>query len=834
LFVDSTDRVWIAFRAALGVVCCEGEKVRTFNGDGKMAVEVKTICETPGGTVWFATQRNGVFGLRQDVLWSLTQKDGLANDRIGNITTVRSGDLWIASGNYLQVLRTDQRNTLSLPVRIPAKSVTSFIEDREGSVWLCADDDGFIRMRQAPYRSVTVAPESATNNIQSVTEDAAGNTWAAVQYGGVIKISPANNVTTTGDAEGLPGPNAWVVYGTRDGSVWGGMRDGLAVSRQGVNETFPEIRSVRTIYEDRNGDLLVGTAAEGVFRYHDKKFTPVGREAGRSIWHATAFAEKNDGTLLIGTWEHGLYRVNHDKLDVYNHDNGLPSDRIRAVYVDRDDRIWVGTKGRGLAVYDQGRWLNPNTFSESFADQVTAIIEDGRGRLWLGTSLGIMWAMKDELLAVARGEKAAPTLHVAGISDGSHVTPVWSGGQPVVWRTKDRRLLFATQRGVIAIDPDHLPLNEAPPPVHIVNLAVDRKIVRSDGEIVMPAGTREVTIDYAALSFLQPSRNLFKYKLDGYDPDWVDAGTRRTAYYTNLPHGRYVFRVKACNSEGVWNEDGDRVTLVQQPHFYQTWWFTGCVLVGIAGAGFGLNRWSHRQLMFKLERLEQRQAMEKERRRIAKNLHDDLGANLTEIGLFAESVRRKSEPAEIRRDLNLLFDKVQSVAANLDTVVWAVNPANDSLDRLTTYVCELFHELFQRSEIRPRVELIGDIPAHPLTPEERSNLFLTAKEAMNNILKHSGATEAWLRIKMEGSVYVLTLEDNGRGFDVSAPKNEHRNGLGNMSSRMAELGGRCVLQSTPGAGTRIALTLPFAVKGRLARNEPSHRKNVSTPAPHIV
>jgi signal transduction histidine kinase len=356
--------------------------------------------------------------------------------------------------------------------------------------------------------------------------------------------------------------------------------------------------------------------------------------------------------------------------------------------------------------------------------------------------------------------------------------------------------------------------NTVPPPVRIERVLLDgRPVDPADGIRISP-GTRGIVVEYTALSFAHPNRVLFKYMLEGYDHDWVEAGTRRAAYYGQLPRGKYVFKVIACNGDGVWNEQGAKVAFVQQPHFYETGWFYGLIPFWVTGAAWGFARWSNHQLKSKLNRLEEKQAVEREkereRLRIARNLHDGLGANLTEIGLFAETVRRRAVSSELTKDMAFLSERVRGMTESLDAVVWMANPANDSLDRLSAYICETFEAVLRVSSIRGRQEVTGTIPSYPVTPEERSNLFLTAKEAINNLVKHSGATEAWLRIKMDGDKFCLSLEDNGIGFDPSSPDKSKRNGLANMRARVAELDGILVLNSTPGKGTSLSLSVSFA------------------------
>jgi signal transduction histidine kinase len=335
---------------------------------------------------------------------------------------------------------------------------------------------------------------------------------------------------------------------------------------------------------------------------------------------------------------------------------------------------------------------------------------------------------------------------------------------------------------------------------------VDRQEVGHAGGVTLPAGARTLTVDYTGLSFVQPRRVRFRHKLDGYETEWTEADTRRTAVYGQLPPGRYTFRVTACNNDGVWNDTGQALAITQLPYFHQTRLFYGLLGVVAVVSAWGVSRWFHRRLRARVERLEREQAMENERRRIAQDLHDDLGASLTEIGLFAQTAVPGASP-EVRRDLEGLAQRARALVRSLDAIVWAVNPANDTLEDLATYLAEYCQDLFSRSAIRARLDVAPEIPRRMLTAQQRSNLFLVAKEAMNNVLKHSGAAEVWLRVAVTGAEFVVSVEDDGRGFDLAGPEAGAGNGLANMRRRGEQSGVVVSIRSEPARGTTVRIVL---------------------------
>ena len=825
LFVDSTDRLWLGFMGGSGVVCKEGENFRYYNGGGEMDRDTFAICELPQGTFWFATN-HGVYRLQHDVLDRFTKTSGLISIQVGGIQPARGGGLWVVDGAVQRV--TDlKRFTIETVSNMPSRNIRHVFEDSEGSLWLSAMSNGLIRMHQTQYRSMPVFADLPDDVVKSVTQDRDGYTWAATYDGGVLRIAPDGRVQHYTEEDGLASRFPLTIYGASDGTVWIGFARDLCIWKDGKIQTDHDIRSTHAIMEDKRGNVWFGTDERLMRRSQDGKFEEI-QFHGQPIKSVQAFAEDRSGEIYFGTVQGELYVFSEGSIASLKAKGREPVGSVRALFVDHADRLWVGMKDIGLGLFMDGRWFATEALAASVADHVSAITEDDTGRLWLGTPAGIIWANEDELIAAAQGTVRAPALHNASIGDDYRFNPVSSGTQPVVWKARDGGLWFATRHGLLAIDPRHVSINRAIPPVHIEDVTVDGQQMNPTEPVTVPAGARELVINYTAPSFVQPSRVFFQYRLEGYDTDWVQAQTRRTAFYHNLPPGRYAFQVKACNSDGLWNEQGDSVAVIQEPHFYQTWWFYGLALAGVVGAGVGLNRWSHRQLAFRLERLEQRQAMEKERRRIAKNLHDDLGASLTEIGFFAETARRKTALPETGEALTFLSERVRGLAGSLDAVVWTVNPANDYLEQLVAYLAEMFQDFLRLGSIRCRLEVTGDFPSILLSPEARSNLFLAAREATNNIIKHSGATEAWLRMRMDQDLFLLSIEDDGCGFDASNPRNAGRNGLANMRSRIEELKGKFSLESAPGRGTRISISVRFAGENG-ARKETHSRANGGMP-----
>ncbi len=362
------------------------------------------------------------------------------------------------------------------------------------------------------------------------------------------------------------------------------------------------------------------------------------------------------------------------------------------------------------------------------------------------------------------------------------------------------------------LDSAALKSNLRPPPVFIDELLVNDKPVPIKGAIEIPPLIKKLEVRFAALNYTAPEKVRLRHKLEGVDSSWTEAGSSRTAIYGALSPGHYLLRVNTCNDEGVWDETGASLGFAVLPAWWQSAWSqSGALIIFTVLVVLTVRYWSHRRLKLKLERLEDQRALEKERARIARDLHDDLGASLTQIGLQAEMARQSSNPPEeLRNQSAQLAARVRTLAHELDAIVWTINPKNDSLDQLATYLCQFSQEFFRLTPIRCRLDVADDIPACPLTPEVRHDLFLATKEAMNNVIKHSEASEVWLRLAVKQGRFCLTLEDNGRGFSPAALQNSQRNGLANMQARLRSFGGTFAIRGEPGRGTVVIMEIPLS------------------------
>ena len=498
--------------------------------------------------------------------------------------------------------------------------------------------------------------------------------------------------------------------------------------------------------------------------------------------------------------------------------DGLPGDKVSSLLVDGEGTLWVGTSS-GLARFKNGRWARFTTSAGLPSNKINYLAEDGEGFLWIGSNAGLLRVAKSSLNEFASRFSSVIACRAYDEADGLPTSECTDGSQPAALRTRAGKLWFPTIKGLVGIDAATLKHNTNPPPVKIESVLVDSRPQLTNGlraalpvEVIVPPDAERLEIQFTSLNLAAPERALFRYQLEGHELHWSPAANRREAIFPKLPPGQYRFHVAACNEDGVWNDAGASLAVRVLPPFWRTWWFLTLSVLAVLGLVVGTVHFiSTQRLQRELVLLRQKEALERERSRIARDLHDQLGANLTRVSLLGELVESdKNEPAEVEAHARQISKTATETAHALDEIVWAANPANDTLEGLVNYLCKYTQEFLTTAGVRCRLDVPTELPATPIAPDFRHNIFLVAKEAVNNVVKHAQASSVRLQIKLESGQIVMEVEDDGRGPDGAATAAERdRNGLRNMSRRMEDVGGSFSISPAARSGTIVRLAAPL-------------------------
>ncbi len=806
VFEDSKETLWVGTREGINLI--RNDKILPFmTAKGLFKQTVRTIAEDNQGNILLGT-KEGLSIISNDNITTYTEKEGLRNNRIWCVISDSHGTIWLGTdGGGLARFRDGVLTTLTQKDGLSSDLILSLCEDSDGSLWIGTQVGGLNRLKDSKFTSFTTKHGLSDDIVWSIYEDSRGSLWIGTDSGGLNKYE-AGKFSHFTTENGLSSNRIFSLWESRIGDLWIGTHSGgLNHYRNGKFHVYKKedglvSGNVMSLYQDKADNLWIGTS-EGLTRYYDGKFVTFTTKDGLSNDRIRPILETRDG-LWIGT-RNGLNLYKNGKFTTFGLKDGLSDVFIVSLYQDLRENLWIGTTNGGLNRYKDGKFTSFTSRDGLFNDLVYQILEDGQENLWMSCNKGIFSVSINELENFAAGKISSIHSIAYGVDDGMKSAECNGGPQPAGWKTRDGRLWFPTTKGVVMIDPANLKINKEPPLVMIEEIVFDDKS-RSEvaGKlkqiIKLPPGKGRLEFQYTGLSFLAPSKVKFKYQLDGFDDDWIDAGTRRVAYYTNIPPGRYRFHVTACNKDGVWNKDGVSLALYLQPHFYQTGWFYSLCTLFVVFIGWLIHRYRVSRVI-ELERV---------RTRIATDLHDDIGSGLSQIAILSEVTGRRIDQADLQavQEWKNIAGVSRELVDSMSDIVWAVNPAKDRFGDLIQRMRRFVSDVLMARGIIFQFESDMTESQRKVPPDVKRHVFLIFKEAINNMVRHSNCSSAEISLKIEGNFLVMKIHDNGKGFDLL--ETTHGHGLRNMRQRTAEMNGSLNVQSSSGHGTTIALHVPLS------------------------
>ena len=778
-FEDRQGRLWLETQQRrLGMIGPAGVRLFTTR-DGVPTFATATFTQDREGVIWFGLRGGGLLRFDGTRFTRYSIADGLPSDSVGEVFQDREGTLWVATDGGLARFTARPMTAHSAADGLAADNTYPIFEDDDGIIWI-GGWRGLTQYRDGAFNRVDARYGLADEAIMSIAQSADRAIWIGTWGGGVRRIAdgrtstfskprvgPLGGARELDPADRLPGPVVRAILPTRSGDIWFGGASGLSRFRDGVFTAADGYRGgeVQAIFEDRKGAVWIGSDT-GLTRYEGGAFTAFGESDGLVGAPVRAFHEDADGSLWIGTYDGGLYRR-------------------------RDGRLTRFTTREGL-----------------FTNGAFRIIEDAQHRFWITSNSGIYRVAKADLDAVGDGRASQVNAVSYGRRDGMPTAECNGGGQPAGVLSRDGRIWFPTQGGVVSFDPAAVPVDRTPPPVVITRMIVGDREIPLAPRVEIRSGPRALEVHFAALTLIRPEQSRFRYRLAGLDEAWTDARAT-SARFAQLPYGRFAFQVIAANRDGVWNHEGVTLQIDIVPPFWRTQGFAALILIAAAAAGFGAHR-------ARIGHLRQRQALhetfarqlidgqERDRTRIAGGLHDGLSQSLLVIRNWA--VLGQAELPEGHAAAARLGEIGSTAAHALGEVREVVNdlaPYNLERIGLAATIDEMLERIGEASGIRFKRRL-PDADARLAAPA-RIAIYRVVQEATNNIVKHSGATRAWVEMDVDDGQLRIMVRDDGRGFVMNTSEGRGGFGVLGMSERMRMVGGHLTIQSTPGQGTTVTI-----------------------------
>jgi len=767
-------------------------------------IEIRKMLAEPDGAVWLGTSSGLMVGHANQYAPVV----GIPPVAVQTLQRDKQGALWIGTSRGLLRLAKGQLSRFHSGDALAAAAILTTLEDREGTLWLGTELDGLLAIRHQAFTTYSSADGLSADAARSVMQDAHGTLWIGTDGGG-LDHSTANGFIAVTSRNGLSSDVVLSLAGVPNGDVWVGTPTGLNRIRGGVVKVFTTSDGVaddfiRSLCVDAGGAVWIGTR-HGLTRYAGESFTSYSTLDGLGGDFIGAMTQRRNGDLLIAT-PGGLTVMHKGQFHNYPPTDRGASSVVTAIFEDAQGTVWLGSNGSGLSRLD-GTTLTP-VQSAKLPRTIYGILEDDRGYLWLSAHGGIYRVRMRDLQTAIATHTDVPHLDSYDTTDGMRIGEGSGGGHPAAYRMRDGTLWFTTMRGVSTTDPANLPYNSAPPSVVIETLLIDgvpRQQIELQKWMEIAPGKHRVEFQYAGLTFVAPQKVRYRYKLEGFDREWIEAGRQRSTVYTNLAPGKYFFRVAAMNSDGVWSEADATSALRIRPFFYQTGWFYGLLLLSIAAAAYLVYWWRVHQVEAVFA------TVLVERNRIAREIHDTLAQSVVGISLQLELLSRMMPAAEsrVREQLETARRMVRQSLADARSSIWELRSEGATAEELPSRITKMLRQLGGDSGVHTDLEVTGTYRAQARAVEDE--LLRIAQEATTNALRHARCSRIVVELRYALKELQLEVADDGIGFRNAANKDISMGhyGVQGMRERAERIAATfdIITPATGGSVVRVALAM---------------------------
>lgn len=877
IFTDRFDTVWIGTNGS-GILKYKDGRFHTLSQkNGLRNGHIRDIIRDSHDRVWIATSGGGITILDHDTIRHLNTDNGLSSNVILTLYQDNAGTVWIGTeGGGLDRYVDGKISNFSADNGLSNDVISDLYEDNQGDLWMGTLGGGLNRFRDGKFTSYTTREGLSNNFIWTVFVDSLGEVWAGTDGDGV-NIIRGNKISVLNHKNGLSGDFIRTIYQDHQGRTWIGTYKGLTILDHGKSHILNKNNGladdvVLSLYADHHNNMWIGTSGGGLQRFKDGKFTNYTTHNGLPNNYIRAIYEDHKGNIWIGTSGGGFSVLHNGKFSNYDVSDGLSNNIVISFYEDKDGTMWIGTHGGGLSRFKNEHFSNFTIKDGLLDDIIFSIFEDQNGYLWMSSNKGIFKVNRNELNDMAQGNISHVHSIVYGKADGMISTECNGANQPAGWQDKEGRLWYPTVSGVSMINPNKLRINTTPPIIHIKKAVADDHLDLITHPDALRPGSHKIDFTYTAISLNTIDNVQFKYRLMGFDKQWISAGNRRNAYYTNLQPGTYEFKVIACNSDNIWNLQGATLSFVIPTPFYETYWAYAGYIILLFLAILGVVQWQavvvkknmaiqfekeqfrlraeqehlqriaiesktrERENELKLKAQEnetnyqkERRKMEKmvatafsrgieeERSRIAIELHDQILGSLSNVmRRIQSSLRRKPDENKGANSTDKVLPELDLISQNIRVIMDDLKPGTIEFFGLVDSLEELIRKHIDSSERTIKFQMNVPDKITNLNYYTKITIYRIFQEAINNAIQHGEPGNIELSIHRSKDCVVFELIDDGKGFEFEETMNElhYRNnrsghGLMNMIHRANTISAKIHWIRNDLSGTRMKLTVPI-------------------------